>query len=231
MTQAVPQLGLEDAYIYGAWIEDIQLDGPDLRVAVRYSDQQTEFYDLEAQLNLWACTLVFQAVQNSADAESFRLRWEDSDNAWSLASVAADPSGGYGLTTREAGDLLVQCQACVLHDVTPFEPNPRYAAPRSTPRPADGVGRLLDWQQHQYVEGYYTQGRIPPYLLGKRPNKFGYFLLAEGVLGLLLALAFSGPFWSDAPRAENLAMGGTIGLWAFASLLAGCWLLQPPRRG
>ncbi len=51
----------------------------------------------------------------------------------------------------------------------------------------DGLGNWIDWQDHQYLPAYWVGGKVPPNLLGKRPNKFGYLLLATGVGTLLIA--------------------------------------------
>ena len=50
----------------------------------------------------------------------------------------------------------------------------------------NGIDRFIEWQENQYNPGYWTGGKIPPYLLGKRPNKMGYSYL---VLGLLLLIS------------------------------------------
>ena len=50
----------------------------------------------------------------------------------------------------------------------------------------NGIDRFIEWQEHQYDPGYWTGGRIPPFLLGKRPNKMGYTYL---VLGFLLLIS------------------------------------------
>ena len=46
----------------------------------------------------------------------------------------------------------------------------------------NGIDRFIEWQEHQYDPGYWTRGRIPPFLLGKRPNKMGYTILVLGFL-------------------------------------------------
>jgi hypothetical protein len=89
-----PPLGIDDAYLYGACIEDVRFDGWDLRVAVVYDDQLNEFFELEPRLNLLACTIVFRTVRNRAQAEAFRRQWETADKEWSLSAVSADPAGG-----------------------------------------------------------------------------------------------------------------------------------------
>ena len=40
-----------------------------------------------------------------------------------------------------------------------------------------------DWLNHQYLAGYYVGGRIPPFLLGKHPNRrLGWLLLVSGTI-------------------------------------------------
>ena len=52
----------------------------------------------------------------------------------------------------------------------------------------NGIDRFIEWQEHQYDPGYWTGGRIPPYLLGKRPNKMGYTWLVLGFLWLVISI-------------------------------------------
>jgi len=52
----------------------------------------------------------------------------------------------------------------------------------------NGIDRFIEWQEHQYDPGYWTRGRIPPYLLGKRPNKMGYTWLVLGFLWLIISI-------------------------------------------
>ncbi len=184
MTQPQPpRLPLEDAYLYGAWIEDIRLDAWDLIVSVRYTNAVSEFYELEPQLNLLSCSIVFQAVGNRLEAEAFRQRWEASDTAWSLAAVAADGAGGFGLVTREAGELLVHCDACVLADVEAFEIDQRYATPVPIVPRTDSMQQFAEWQRNQYIEPLYAQGRLPRFA--------ALFLGGNAALGLALWLLAS----------------------------------------
>ncbi len=53
------------------------------------------------------------------------------------------------------------------------------------PKREEPWAAFQEWQDHQYVEGYYVGGKIHPFLLGKRPNRFGYSLVASGVLSIL----------------------------------------------
>ncbi len=53
------------------------------------------------------------------------------------------------------------------------------------------IQSFTEWQDHQYDPGYWTGGRIPPYLLGKRPNKMGYILIVEAVVILLMTVCMT----------------------------------------
>jgi hypothetical protein len=52
----------------------------------------------------------------------------------------------------------------------------------------DPIAALEEWHDHQYTPGHYIGGRLPPYLLGKRPNLFGCVPLAAGLsmVGIML---------------------------------------------
>lgn len=53
----------------------------------------------------------------------------------------------------------------------------------------DAVAEWGEWLDHQYDPGYYTGGRIPPFLRNRgRPSAFGYVLLVFGALTLLLGV-------------------------------------------
>ena len=51
---------------------------------------------------------------------------------------------------------------------------------------ADPLREWRDWQDHQYLPGYWVGGKITPFLLSKRPNRFGYILVATGIGACLL---------------------------------------------
>ena len=76
---------------------------------------------------------------------------------------------------------------------------------------------------------YYTGGRIPPIFFGKRPNKFGYLLIATGSATLIVVLF---ALWSTLTAAANadsgqpLLISGTIGI---LQLVAGWRLSQGPK--
>lgn len=50
------------------------------------------------------------------------------------------------------------------------------------------VENLEEWQNHQYDPYYYTRGRIHPFYKGPQPNKFGYGLIASGLLSVLVTI-------------------------------------------
>ena len=55
----------------------------------------------------------------------------------------------------------------------------------------EAIRQFIEWQEKQYVSGYWAGGKIPLYLKGPRPKLFGYILLSTGILSLLsLLLAF-----------------------------------------
>jgi hypothetical protein len=64
---------------------------------------------------------------------------------------------------------------------------------KSTER-KDVIATLEEWHDHPYTPGYYVGGRLPPYLLGKHPNKFGCALLVNGALlaGIFLFSVIAG---------------------------------------
>jgi peptidoglycan/LPS O-acetylase OafA/YrhL len=46
----------------------------------------------------------------------------------------------------------------------------------------------MEWQDHRYDPGHFTGGNIDPVLKARRPNKYGYVLLAGGVIMILVVL-------------------------------------------
>ncbi len=64
----------------------------------------------------------------------------------------------------------------------------RVSSPGTGVNQRDAIQEFAEWQDHQYDPGYWTGGRIPPYLLGKRPNKMGYVLIAIALFTLMVAI-------------------------------------------
>ena len=52
----------------------------------------------------------------------------------------------------------------------------------------DPIERLLEWQDHRYDPGYYTGGNIHPLFTGRRPNKYGYYLIGSGAMTLIVVV-------------------------------------------
>ena len=103
-------------------------------------------------------------------------------------------------------------------------------ARRQPGTPVDpAAAELEDWQNHQYVEGYYTGGRIPPFLRGRRPNPYGYALLASGgcFAVMFAVLAVVGLLGLGDLSLGTLIFGGAL---AALFLVAGIRLLRQPRR-
>ncbi len=46
----------------------------------------------------------------------------------------------------------------------------------------EGMGRLEEWQRHQYDPGYWVGGKIPPDVLGRRPNRLGWVYILVGIM-------------------------------------------------
>ena len=99
----------------------------------------------------------------------------------------------------------------------------------------DAIKNFVEWQEHQYVPGYYVGGRIPYFLLGSRPNKYGYALLASGILSIglfMIVLLGSTVFRGDmVPRNTNLldlAPVVIIGISGAVEMIAGICLLRRP---
>ncbi len=66
------------------------------------------------------------------------------------------------------------------------------------------IGDFVEWQEHQYQEGYYyNRGKVPPLYRGKYSPPFAVFLFVTGTLtliGLALYLVANGiepsnPLW------------------------------------
>jgi hypothetical protein len=105
----------------------------------------------------------------------------------------------------------------------------RREAKKREPGHSSGIERFLEWQEKQYVAGYYTGGRIPPIFYGKRPNKFGYLLLLTGSLTLVGVLV---AVWSTLTTGLHEETLGRMVIPALIGLLqffAGWRLLQRPK--
>lgn len=220
-----PPLGIDDAYLYGAWIEDVRFDGWDLLVAVRYDDRVSGFFELEPRLNLLACTIFFQTVRNRAEAEAFRQQWEASDQGWSLSAVSTDPAGGYWLATREGSEITVNCEGCQLEEVELVSgeavawPLPHAAALFPEAQRYIGGEPITLFDDPEPVERQRDASA--------RSGTSGYLLLAAGLLGLLFVVTTM----LDISRAGNLP---AVVFWTGASLVSligGVWLLRrgPPQ--
>ena len=71
---------------------------------------------------------------------------------------------------------------------------------------------LEAWYAHQYDPGYYFAGRFFPFMLGPRPNRFGYTLVVAGGVGsLLMVLIISGALF------ELLTEGITSGMTSWTA--------------
>jgi hypothetical protein len=79
------------------------------------------------------------------------------------------------------------------------------------------IDAFQEWQEHQYLEGYYVGGRIPPFYLGKHPNRFGYGLLASGIFFALITVlgAFS---WARFGDSDLWSLSAIIVTGAIAAL-------------
>jgi hypothetical protein len=91
------------------------------------------------------------------------------------------------------------------------------------------INTFREWQEHQYLEGYYVGGRIPPFYLGKRPNRLGYVLLASGIFFALIAAlgALSWARFGDSDPVSLISLV-LIGAIAVLQLIAGARLLRKP---
>jgi hypothetical protein len=93
----------------------------------------------------------------------------------------------------------------------------------------NSIDAFQEWQEHQYLEGYYVGGRIPPFYLGKRPNRFGYVLMASGIFFALITVlgAFSWARFGDSDLWSLIVLVFT-GAIAALQLMAAVKLLQKP---
>ncbi len=193
---------LEDAYLYGACIEDAALSGGRLSVWVHYSERQPDFYELEPLLNLLRATLEFEGIGSdssyrdatqarAAGAPEFLDRWERADQGWSLAGVAAVP-GGFVIDVREAGEFAIAATHCTLSDVEPFAPDPHYAERPPLEIPATPAPGFEGWLSHQYSSGLGAAGAELPPSSNQRPSPLGgYYMVFGGSFGLVFAFCLT----------------------------------------
>jgi hypothetical protein len=77
-----------------------------------------------------------------------------------------------------------------------------------------------EWTDHQYVEGYFTGGRIPPFYKKERRNGFGYGLL---LMGSLMGLGAAAGILSGSVADVSAVF---LALLAVLMLVAGVRLLR-----
>lgn len=49
----------------------------------------------------------------------------------------------------------------------------------------DPLGKYREWLDHRYDPGYFLGGRIHPLLTARRPNQYGWILVAFGIANLI----------------------------------------------
>ena len=60
------------------------------------------------------------------------------------------------------------------------------------------IHKLQEWQDKQYLPGYYLGGNIPPQVSQPgNPKLLGWFWIVQGVFGLLLTIVFFSVFYED----------------------------------
>ena len=100
------------------------------------------------------------------------------------------------------------------------------------------IAALEEWHDHQYTPGHYIGGRLPPHLLGKRPNKYGCALLASGIslAGLIMLDAIVRIAQGASPFPDSMSLLVavpasilTVGVIAIP-ILAGIKLLRKPSK-
>jgi hypothetical protein len=102
----------------------------------------------------------------------------------------------------------------------------------------DPIAALEEWHDHQYDPGHYIGGRLPPYLLGKRPNLYGCILLASGLslAGLVLFGAIMRIAQGASPVPDSIPLlasvpASIVGVGIIAvQILAGIKLLRKPSK-
>ena len=89
----------------------------------------------------------------------------------------------------------------------------------------DLLERKKEWLDHQYDPGHFTGGNIHPVFEGRRPNKYGYVLMAVGSVGFLMTI-YSALY---TPRAERWALLPGM-VFAILAVVAGFKLIKKVRR-
>ena len=99
----------------------------------------------------------------------------------------------------------------------------------------DPVATWRGWLDHQYDPGYWVGERVPPIVLGPRPNPLGYLLVLLGSLGIgVLAVGWAvghGPAGDGSPVLGTLAYGAAMVLLITAGLALLRPRTRPTRRG
>jgi hypothetical protein len=81
----------------------------------------------------------------------------------------------------------------------------------------DPLADLREWQDHRLDPGHFTGGNVHPVLRARRPNRYGYVLLAGGFVSVfaLGGLIRSGQTW----LAGGTLLGAVVGIAAGLSLI------------
>ncbi|GEM_PF-4110585 len=224
------QLLLEDVYLYGAWVEDVSLDAWELRLTFGYPPAAPGYQDLWPHINVARGTLVFamrsgvpavpknpkQPIHRQTffpSARDFARRFEESDEAWSLAGVAAI-AGGFVIEVREAGEFGIAATECTVRDVEPFAPDPddaQLAMPAIAASPAPDFEH---WLSHQYLR----EGEVPPSSGDRRSPLGGYYMVFGGGFGLVFAFCLTVlPVLARAQRPVEWPVG--LGLNLFFAII------------
>ena len=97
--------------------------------------------------------------------------------------------------------------------------------------PSSEMQRYLEWQEKQYLPGYYVGGRIPPIFYGKRPNKYGYLLLITGSFTLIALLFMTWADFATGMAPETIGPRFIAALVGVLQIVSGWRLLQRPKMG
>jgi hypothetical protein len=77
--------------------------------------------------------------------------------------------------------------------------------------------KFIEWQNKQYLPGYYVGGRMNPMFVGKT-KAGGYFLLFSGIITIFTAILYL-LFGSDPFEPKLFSVIGAISLWGPAGVL------------